>query len=526
MLTRIFSDEQKRSGLLASLFGGAVYILTNGYRFFQTSFAGDALLMVYQNDAAWQIALGRFMQPFLILVRGSIAAPFLISVLALCWLMGSIFLVTDLLKIKSKAALIMTGAVMASGPTFICANASYLPWVDLYCLSLFLSVLGAWLFCKKKYIPTLFGALAIAVSVGIYQSYVCVAIGLLMIRFILDTLDGVKLKDRFLNGLKWLSGFAIGAAVYLAVWKYLQHARNIWTANTYNGLANIGDYSGLSLFEVIAITYGNVLESITKPLTYVTISFSGRNLSVYIGTILAVLGIIGVILTLVILVIANIKRKTGVWDLILQCVLILLYPFGINVVCFLARGMEHPLMSYALVLVPVFEIICTDLAFSDTKDLPDKKKVTALIPRIGGIVIMISLTLSVWSSCVYGNQTSLKVTLQEKSVDSLMTRIISRIETTEGYIPGVTQVAFSGNFESNPHLTELTDFTGIDIYGVRKTTLSYPGTDYAYLKYFEQTDLNLTRVPDDDERLKNKPCYPEQGSLFFIDDVLIVKISD
>ena len=525
MLSHLFSDEQKRSGLLASLFGGGIYIFTNGYRFFQTSFSGDSLLMVYQNDAAWQIALGRFLQPFLILIRGSVAAPFLISVLALLWLMGSIFLVTDLLNIKSKAALLMTGAVMASAPAFICANASYLPWVDLYCFSLFLSVLGTWLFCKKKYVCTLLGALAIAASVGIYQSYVCVALGLLMLRFILDTLSGVKLKERFISCLKWLSGFAVAAVLYLACWKILQHARNIWTSNTYNGLANMGDFSELSLFKVISITYGNVLESIIHPLTYTTISFSGRNLSEYIGIVLAVLGVVGAVLALTLLVFENIKRKTGVWDMVLQAVLLILYPFGINFVCFLSRGMEHPLMAYALVMIPVLEILCADLAVSD-KDTGTKPAGLFRIQKICSVVIIICISLNVWSLCVYGNQTSLKIRLQEKSADSVMTRILSRIESTEGYVPGITPVAFSGNFESNPYLTELTDLTGIDIYGVRKTGLSYPGTDYAYLRYFEQMNLELTRIPDSDERLKNKPCYPEQGSLFFVDDILVVKISD
>ena len=65
--------------------------ITHGYRFFNNMYSHDALLMVYQGDFAWQIALGRFLQPLLLFFRGSLCNPWLISFCAVFWIFLSVY---------------------------------------------------------------------------------------------------------------------------------------------------------------------------------------------------------------------------------------------------------------------------------------------------------------------------------------------------------------------------------------------------------------------------------------------------
>jgi hypothetical protein len=52
------------------------------------------------------------------------------------------------------------------------------------------------------------------------------------------------------------------------------------------------------------------------------------------------------------------------------------------------------------------------------------------------------------------------------------------------------------------------------------------GTDYAYLQYYENMGLNLTRIAFDNETVRKMPCYPAEGSVSYVDGILVVKVSD
>ncbi len=45
-------------------------LAVHGYRFANSMFSHDSLLVIVQEDAAWQIELGRFFQPFIVFFKG------------------------------------------------------------------------------------------------------------------------------------------------------------------------------------------------------------------------------------------------------------------------------------------------------------------------------------------------------------------------------------------------------------------------------------------------------------------------
>ncbi len=58
------------------------------------------------------------------------------------------------------------------------------------------------------------------------------------------------------------------------------------------------------------------------------------------------------------------------------------------------------------------------------------------------------------------------------------------------------------------------------------TALTYVGTDYALLQFEWNVQMNLTRVDSDTKEIRQMPTYPKKGSIGYVDDVLIVKISE
>lgn len=497
------------------------YSLANGYRFFRTLFAGDSLYMIYQNDAGWEISLGRFVQPFLVLLRGAVTAPFLISVLSILWISLSVYFVADFLEIKRLISIVFIAAVMSCNMTVLSLNATFLPYIDFYLLSLFLSVFGVWLMKKDKLIYFIAGSLLLSISLGIYQSYICVSIALVMIHFLCKIPELPTFKSTFDKVVKYLLSFLATAIVYYSVWKIFQKIFDIWTADSYNGLASIGDLAEMSFGSIIAVTYQNVLEYFISPETFITNTFHGISMSVFWYYLIRFCNIAVLLMILAALIGMNRKHKTNLWQKFVQLLIIVLFPLGINFVCVISQGMEHSLMIYAFYFVYILAIKLTetDLPGSgDTQNVKGQK-----VPRI---IVLASVTILIWSNIVYSNQIYLIKDLQESAAHSLMTRIVYGIESMDEYIPGITPVAFSGNFENSPCISDVEPFNHIYLYGMGKTILTYPGTDYAYLSYVLSANMNLTQVNSEEEAIRRMPVYPAEGSISFVDGVLVVKISD
>ncbi len=522
-------NSKKQLFTVSIVFTFLFYILANGYRFFHSMHAGDSLYMVYQNDGGWEIALGRFVQPFLVLLRGAITAPFLISVLSLLWIGLSVYFVADFLEVKHNFSVALIAAVMSCNITILALNATFISYLDFYVLALFFSVFGVWLIKKGKPASLILGSLSLSISLGIYQSYICVSIALVLIHFLTKMPEMPTFKSTFTRAVRYLLSFLAAGIVYYAAWRTIQAVFGIWTADSYNGMASIGDYSEVGMGSILASTYRNVLHHFIYPDTFITNSFRGITMGLLWEQLVRLCNIAVFLMILFSLIKINLVGKTNLWQKTAQLLIIVLFPFGINFVCFASKGMEHPLMIYAFYFVYILAVKLTEDFFPDSgsgvfgkSPLPTNRKDKNLLWMIVPAAVLV---LS-WSNIVFSNQVYLKGELQENAAQSIMTRIVYRIETMEDYIPGVTPVAFAGNFESSPCLSDMGPFEEIEVYGMGRTVMTYPGTDHAFLAYVLNLNINLTQVNSQDEAILQMPVYPAQGSIAFVDGTLVVKVSE
>lgn len=491
------------------------YIIAHGYRIGNLMLSGDSLLMVYQNDYAWQIALGRCFQPIWLFLRGSITAPWLISLLAIFWLILSVYFLVQVLGLRSRLSMFASALVMTINITFTCANATFLPWVDFYGFALFLAVFSVYLFEKKKPVFSVFGILLLAFSLGTYQAYICAAVALMMLRILQNLYRGESWKNSFRLTLKYILCLLLAGVVYYICWKLFQKAFHIWTSDSYNGLAGMGDYEGVSVAGLLAATYENVFSYFWNPQVFVSLYFRGVSLSKIWVFALRFLNLLVVLFIITAIFLVNHKKKTNWWQRLLQAVILLLFPLGINAVCFISKGMEHSLMVYAFVFVYILGIKLLE----DLEIRPSRKKFTAI--AMAAVLGCIS-----WVNLVYANQVYLKKQMQETAAVSLMTRIVNDIETMDGYVPGVTKVAFTGTFNESPALINDEGFADLVPYGMGNTSMFYIGTDYAVLTHMLHVNMNLVRVDAEDDRIQDMPDYPMEGSICYMDDTLVVKISE
>ncbi|MDE6749446.1 MAG: glucosyltransferase domain-containing protein [Lachnospiraceae bacterium] len=514
-------------------------LFAHGYRFANNILSHDALLEVVQEDSAWQIALGRIMHPVLILLRGGICSPWLICILETTWFILTVCFMADLFNIHSEAHLAALAGIVVCSHAFISTNAAFLQCADFYAFALFMSVLGVWLMKKGGVLKTAVGIICLVLCLGTYQAYICVTLALIVMLAIRKLSDGEYWHSTARNLFKNALVLFASAFLYLIGWKMLQRILGIWTADTYNGMAHLGDYSDISFVSVIITCYKNFLRFFTNPTPFSTMTFRNINMSILWEWLIRFVNAAIFIKLGINLYRVNRKnryncssdgesRQQWICGNILMIFLIVVFPLCCNFVCLMSKGMEHDLMTFAFICPYILAIMFDDNAAEVNNSPRINTSVISAHSMRWFISYATSILLSViiWSNVVYANQTYYKKSLQEQAAISLMTRIVNDIERHEGYIPGVTPVAFIGSFEKSPYTVELSGFTDITPYGMGRTALTYFGTDYAMLKYVINVNMNLTRVDELDAEMFSMPCYPVDGSINYIGDVLIIKISD
>lgn len=505
------------------------YLFAHGYRFVNNIYSHDALLEICQEDSAWQIAIGRFVQPVLIFLRGGIGSPWLISVCAMIWICMGNCLLVRLLKVKHLISVIIITGVTVCNPTLISAGAAFLPWVDFFGLALFLSIFGVWLCKKGGWRCCVCGVVSMMLSMGIYQAYICVSIVLVMILLLREGQENTELRAVVKKAVYYGGMLLLSALLYYLIWRIVLSVFGIWTADSYNGMASLGDYSEVSLLTLVALVYERVFQYFWNPDTFVTMMFRGISLSViwkYILRCVNIMTAVGLIWNVAAI---NIKMKTRLWQRLLQAGILLLLPTGMNFACIISKGMVHTLMVYAFVLLYVLAVVMAEAVCSWDKEFTGNKDYSGnrlKNPDLRQILVCLPVLCVIWSNVVYANQIYLKKELQERAVTSLMTRIVAEIEGAEGYIPGVTPVAFSGFFENSPYLQQIAGFEDLRSYGMGNTTLTYMGTDYAFLKYEVSVLMNYTRIAATEPEVMSMPTYPSPGSIAYVGDILVIKISE
>lgn len=87
-------------------YDGPLLVCVAWVRYFSMGFSHDSIA-VLQNDVAWQIALGRFLQQVYLLLRGKLCSPLLIGLISPTWLSLAIWILVELLDIHARVSILL-----------------------------------------------------------------------------------------------------------------------------------------------------------------------------------------------------------------------------------------------------------------------------------------------------------------------------------------------------------------------------------------------------------------------------------
>lgn len=492
-------------------------LLTHGYRYLHTSFAHDSIAFASSEDIAWKISLGRFMQPVYWLIRGKIAAPFVVGIFSYLWLVPCVLLIADILRIQSGLGVFLLSGVLTGSLTLVSANAAYIHEADTFLLAMLLNILAVRLSLNKKWSHWAAALVLVIAGAGLYQAFAQVFASLVMVwavRALLGREESVgAVWGRCIRSAAVL---VLGIGAYLALSQGIMEILRIAPESGYNGITSIGDYSDSNILKIAVWTW-------LDPIHFFLRALPGRVSPFFAGAHLLVLAYAGG-MTLF-LIKKNNLSKPG-WISVLA--ILALLPLGMNCMYPVSKGFTHDLIRCAYCFGEIYAIAVTEYAWSLVPAEGESRR-TYRLRR----VLPIILCLMFLSKAMWANREYLKKDLEDDSTRAVMVRILDRVEQLEGYEPGVTPVHFVGILDESPLVQERSNFKPLSALTGSwfAAALTYEDDYWTYWSYFEDVmgypiaAWDGTMTPEQQAMAEEMPPFPARDSVQLTEGLVLVKLS-
>ncbi|MBR2696765.1 MAG: glucosyltransferase domain-containing protein [Parasporobacterium sp.] len=482
-------------------------VLAHIYRWTNTIFTHDSL-QVYQNDFHWQISLGRYLQHVYLKIRGPITAPFLVSVIAVFFLILSAILIVKILDMKSPLLIVMLCGALATYSALTALHALFLPWLDVFMLGLLFSVFAVYTWAKWKY-GWIISAFSLTVAMALYPVFAESAITLCVLYLIKKSLRGTNVRDILKKILFALIFMIVSGLLYYGGWQIAMAITSVQPDTTSHSITALNTLTLANIPALFWNTYKSFFLNILRPDTFH---------SALIGICKSIL----LVLSFGPLIYYIKKSKLRVFLIIG----VILLPFCMNFVYLLSGGNLYSYMTYPYVFFYVYVIMMFDSFLEGSSE-----RVTATSKKAVKAVLAVLFFVILFNNTIYSNQVYLQKNLKEQATLSVMTRVIDRIETTEGYVPGQTEVVLVGDLNQAQINVKRPGYDFPPLIELHPYGTTYYGTYLGYFRNILGYSINLGPQSLSEEyannpEVKAMPAFPNNGSCRIIDGRMIIKLSD
>lgn len=516
-------DKNKRFAFLTAIIVG---IITHITFITELIFSQDGLWnsLTYSIPSAWEFSIGRWGIFLADKIVNNLAIPNITGIISILLIAIATVFIVDILKLKNKTTIFLASAAMVVAPslttTMIFAYTSV-----AYCTAMLITVLSVWLMFKEtntiiSKIINIMVAIALNVlSLGIYQSYIGVVVGLTAMRLIRDLFDDeIATKKFYIQGIIMVLVVTIAGFVYLGVTEIILSNMGLELVN-YKGSENIG----------LENTLNNLLPSIKKAYKDFC-SFFLNDLIVYNeiylrDTFYKIMFASVAALEAVAIIINKIYKKPH--KMILIGLTNLVLPLALNVVLLLTTDTSTYVLTAAqlILMIPFSAMICEMAG----------KKLTFIFKW----ATLISMFLVVFTYYLADNVSYHCLRQTYNQAYTTVNRIVDRIEQTEGYTrEGL--VLINGIIETNmdyryQRMSPLGDYTvGMFFKECPVFHGTYYGMEGTWMNFFTNymgMKFQLCSVGDyqnivNSQEYEEMGVWPEEDSVKLINNIIVVKLRE
>lgn len=454
----------------------------------------------------WEVSLGRFFIPFVDLIKGTVVASILTSIISIIIMAFTTLILSDLLKIKKNYIKVLLGILLVVTPTFS-LTLMYPYTADSYTFAMLFSVLSVYFLNKEINLKNIFWTIiCIVFTLGFYQAYLCVIITLCAIVYLIriSTENEFTFKDIIKKIISDILILLIGIIAYYICYTIILKILNL----------NITDYSGGN--KILSIeTLKNLLPSIKN--TYITFyQFNFKN-SIIENTEFVYRNIVNLFMFLLIflnfiILIINNKIYKKPYKLLLIALILLLFPVFSCIIQLIAQERTIDLLMASALYLP-FALLLKQI------ELIKVSKFNNVV----NIISMFIVILSIWTFILTDNATYVATKLYNNQMSSLGNRIIEKIQNTEE-IPQDAPICIMGKMNFSVHNPRLLNLTNFDVSNVNVWTWQIFLQDNLAIGRDICTFETYQNIYENQEYI-DMNIFPYEGSIRIIDGITVVKLS-
>lgn len=497
-----FHNALGKSGRVTFFSTFAIGLLTHIPAFVSDIPNHDGLDSMYFNQN--MITSGRWFLGAACGISSYFSIPWLIGLLSLIYISLTAVVLNKLFRLDNTVFCVLTGALLITFPS-LASNFAYVFTMDGYMIGLFLSVLSVYL-VEKGRLGFLFGGISLAFSMGIYQSYLPIAILLCLYKAVMICFENGNIKDKAKSILKYFYMGAIGASLYYLILQVLLKLEGK-TLDTYQGINGMTG-AGVDVISSVKAMYSD----------FVAFSVKGN---VLFANPIALASVILLGAAFITALVFRVNFKS-VWTYVTGILCVLLVPIFTNIILVISPDVTyHLLMRYQWAFFGIMELAF--IADTIAKYGIEKKLFCLLewIATVSAVIIAFSYVIS--DNIAYSN-------LQKKyeKTYAYCLRLADRIEQTDGYYQGIPIYMIGVVGDDNFPVTDITGKVTDHMIGISGDYLLYTFDNYElFYKHYMGITFNFI-TPDEGNFYDNSeyiamPSFPGAGSTKVVNGVLFVK---
>lgn len=461
------------------------------------------------SNCDFALASGRWFLQAVHALTGNISSSWLNGLLGSFSLAASSMLVVKLFRITRLLPAFLLSLCMIAFPT-VASTYSYMFSSGAYLFAMLMAVAGVCCVRMEKPLSLAVGVVLLALSMGCYQAYFCLAALLLVMLLICDLCNN-RWEGRFkpfaVTALKYLGALALGLAVYYVVLQILLKVTGT-VLTEYQGISGMGQITLPILLRRIQTAYRSYCD------------FIGNKLFPIFGGYFPILAVLSLLVGLATVVICVIRKKVyRQWvSMVFLVILLAVFPLAGSLIYLMTEVDIHLLMIYPM----VFSLLLPCFALEHLR-LPKGRWLRRGAAALTLLLILLQSVIA-HELVFVTNRAYFAMDITYENVYAYYLKLSAKIELTEGYQKD-TPVALIGtqtmdNYVPDPGMTGvLVGDAALNIYSYDRIFAYYMGTSYRFASGEVKQALMQT------EEYQAMPCYPAAGSIRMIDGVITVKMS-
>lgn len=452
------------------------------------------------------LELGRWGLKFATAIFPNYSMPWIYGILTVSLIAVSTCVMVHIFHIRSKLLQVLLAGTVAVFPS-LTATMAYMFTVAPYALAFLLAVVTVQLLQQPKKWQILLAVVLMVASLSLYQAYISITAGLLLLVLVQRLLEQEPVPQVFRRGLWYLLFLAVSVGLYFVLTQILMAVKG----------SGFSSYADDSLSINLAEIPKNILLAYQSFFQFFTEGFHGIMPTPFSRVIHWIL-LVGILMGLLLWILSQNKIA---WDrLFLLALALCLLPLAINCMrLFTTDSAFHTLILYGFISFYILAVILAETCCRLSR--------TSRSRRVVPEVITLSLAMVLAANIYLANVVSLNLHLRYENTYGFYTALIADLQQMPSFNQN-TKLALVGDYHSPTYyyvqFKDLESITGVT---------GFLPSDYSKERFMEFYMGFPVSFADDEEmatlqqlsQVQQMPCYPYYGSMQFIGDILVVKLS-